>query len=334
MIVSRTPLRMSFFGGGTDYPQWYREHGGAVLSATIDKYCYLTVRRLPPFFAHQNRIVYRVIETTRTIDEIEHPTVKAVLALLGLDAMEIHHDGDLPARSGMGTSSAFTVGLLHACHALKGERLSKEALAHEAIRIEQVILEEAVGSQDQFAAAFGGINRIRFEPALDKFASVMGRDSIYVEPVPLPAYRRTELENHLLLFFTGISRTASDLAQTFVPELGRNRALEGAVKTVDEGMRVLCDPGPIEAFGDLLHEAWKKKRQIAPVISTPEVDELYRKGRAAGAIGGKLLGAGGGGFLLFFARPKDHAAIKAALGLLQVPFRFENEGSKIMVYEP
>ena len=327
MIVSRTPLRISFFGGGTDYPGWSKVHGGAVLSATIDKYCYLTVRRLPPFFAHKNRIVYRQIETTTTTDEIIHPTVRAVLQHLDLHGMEIHHDADIPARSGMGTSSAFTVGLLNACHALTGTRVTKSALASTAITLEQDVLKETVGSQDQVAAAFGGLNHIRF-PA--------GENAAYfsVEPVPLRAGRLDELHRHLLLFFTGISRTASEVADTFVPELAKGRILDASAASVATGLEILTGRGPIEVFGEVLDNAWTKKRMLSAAVSTPEIDRLYAAGRAAGAIGGKLLGAGGGGFLLIFARPEDHNAIRAALGLLHVPFRFESDGSRIMVYDP
>lgn len=325
MIVSRTPLRISFLGGGTDYPAWFAAHGGAVLSATIDKYCWLTVRRLPPFFEHKNRIVYRLTETTKTVDEIRHPTVRAVLMHLGLEGLEIHHDADLPARSGMGTSSAFTVGLLNACHALLGHRKTKHELADEAIHVEQRILKETVGSQDQVAAAFGGINRIDFG----------GQTAFRVDPVLIPRWRIDELKNHLLLFFTGISRTASEVADSFVPTIATSANLAGAVAQVDTGLRILGDLGPIDSFGEVLHEAWTAKRRLSPLVSTPEIDRLYDAARTAGAIGGKLLGAGGGGFLLFFAKPKDHESIRAAMGLLlNVPFNFDHGGSRIVVYDP
>lgn len=332
MIVSRTPLRISFLGGGTDYPAWFSAHGGAVFSATIDKFCWLTVRRLPPFFRHKNRIVYRLIETTETVDEIRHPTVRAVLQHLGLEDLEIHHDADLPARSGMGTSSAFTVGLLNACHALKGRRVSKQHLALEAIHLEQNILKETVGSQDQFAAAYGGLNRIEFPKGPTDGTR---RSAILVDPVPLPTWRTDEFKNHLLLFFTGISRTASEVADSFVPAIASSQHLAGAVDQVATALRILGDLGPIETFGEVLHDAWTLKRQLSDRVSTPEIDRLYEDARLAGAIGGKLLGAGGGGFLLFFARPKDHDAIRARMGnLLHVPFRFDVDGSRIVVYDP
>lgn len=326
MIVSRTPLRISFFGGGSDYPGWYREHGGSVLSATIDKYTYLTVRRLPPFFEHKNRLVYRLIETTRTIAEIQHPTARVVLQRLELDGVEIHHDADLPARSGMGTSSAFTVGLLNACHALQGRRVSRADLANEALHIEQDILKETVGSQDQVAAAHGGLNRIDFGGRWPEFD---------VEPIPLSPARRALLHGSLLLFFTGVSRTASEVAGTFVPSIAQNPLLERARRDVDDGLRILAGSGPLAPFGELLHQAWINKRNLSPAISTPAIDVHYARAIEAGAIGGKLLGAGGGGFLLFFAPIERHAAIRAALGdLLHVPFAFESGGSKIIVYDP
>ena len=331
VIVSRTPLRISFFGGGTDYPAWSREHGGKVLSATIDKYTFLTVRRLPPFFEHKNRIVYRRIEMTASVKEIQHPTVRAVLEHLGLEGMEIHHDADLPARSGMGTSSAFTVGLLNACHALEGRRTLKENLALDAIHVEQILLQETVGSQDQVAAAYGGLNQIAFKKG---FSDGACRGSFEVDALPLPSWRLEELQNHLLLFFTGIARTASDVASSFVPGLATNAALHGSEKQVEDAIRILDNPGSILPFGSLLHDAWTKKRSISSKISTPAIDTYYATAREAGAIGGKLLGAGGGGFLLFFAPPKAHQVLRSRLGLLEVPFRFETGGSRILVYEP
>lgn len=325
MIISRTPLRISFFGGGTDYPAYYSVHGGAVLSATIDKFCYLSVRRLPPFFEHKNRIVYRLIETVKTRTEIQHPTVRAVMQFLELDGLEIHHDGDLPARSGMGTSSAFTVGLLNACHALAGERVSRYALESEARHIEQDILCETVGSQDQIAAAHGGLNRIAFSQS----------GHIGVERVPLPEGRLAEFENHLMLFFTGISRTASDVASTFVPGIA-SKDLSGIRAQVDEGLEILGRRRSLDAFGDLLHQAWVAKRALSDAVSNPAIDALYARARDAGAIGGKVTGAGGGGFVLFFVRPEKQESVRNALGaeILEVPFRFESQGSRIIVYDP
>ena len=326
MIISRTPFRISFFGGGSDYPTWCREHGGAVLSTTIDKYCYLTCRYLPPFFGHRTRVVYSKIENVRTVEEIEHPAVRGALAELGIHrGVEIHHGSDLPARSGMGSSSAFAVGLLHALHGLEGRIRGKEQLAREAIRLEQVVLKETVGSQDQIAAAYGGLNIIRFHPD----------GEFGVQPLTLPGARLRELQQHLMLFFTGVSRNASDVAATFVGTLRSKEAgIRRFVSMVDEGQAIL-EGGALGDFGELLHEAWGVKRSLSPSVTTTQVDEAYLAARAAGARGGKLLGAGGGGFLLLFAPPERHAAVQAALrGLLRVPFDFENSGSQIIFYDP
>lgn len=327
MIICRTPYRVSFFGGGTDYPGWYRRHGGAVLAATIDKYCYLTCRRLPPFFDHRIRVVYRKIETCRTLDEVSHPTVREALRYLGIDrGVELHHDGDLPARSGMGSSSAFTVSLLNALHALKGELATKAQLAREAIHIEQDVLGETVGSQDQVLAAHGGLRHVRFHP----------EGEIEVSPVVLPAGRLAELKSYLLLIYTGIARTAADVAKSYVPGLdAKRRQLRLMKDFVDEALGVLTGGVNLVPIGELLHEAWLAKRSLSPIVSNPEVDDLYERARAAGAIGGKLTGAGGGGFLLLFAPPERHADILAALDdRIHVPFEFDGGGSQIIFYEP
>lgn len=327
MIICRTPYRVSFFGGGTDYPGWYRQHGGAVLAATIDKYCYLTCRHLPPFFEHRIRVVYRKIETCETIDQITHPTVRETLRFLKLDrGVELHHDGDLPARSGMGSSSAFTVSLLHALHTLRGEMAPKHQLAREAIHIEQEVLKETVGSQDQIMAAHGGLKHIRFQPD----------GEIEVSPLALPPGRMAELKAHLLLVYTGIARTAADVAKSYVDGITtRRRQLRIMKELVDESLDVLTSGMNILAFGDLLHEAWQAKRSLSNVVSNGEVDALYDRARTAGAIGGKLTGAGGGGFLLLFAPPDRHQDVLDALdGRIHVPFEFEPSGSQIIFYEP
>ena len=287
MIICRTPFRISFFGGGTDYPEWYRAHGGAVLAATIDKYCYLTCRYLPPFFQHRLRIVYRQIETCTTIDEIGHPVVRETLRFLHIDrGIELHHDGDLPARSGMGSSSAFTVGLLHALHALRGEMPTKGQLAKEGIYLEQDLLRETVGSQDQVMAAYGGFRHVKFPPD----------GEIEINPVILPAGRLAELKSHLMLVYTGISRTAAEVAKSYVIGIeSHRRQLRIMKELVDEALDVLASGMDICAFGDLLHEAWQAKRSLSPAVSNSDVDALYEEARAAGALGGKLTGAGGGG---------------------------------------
>jgi D-glycero-alpha-D-manno-heptose-7-phosphate kinase len=326
MIICRTPFRVSFFGGGTDYPSWYRTHGGAVLAATIDKYCYLSCRYLPPFFEHRFRVVYSKIEDCLTRDEIEHPAVRAVLNYLGLTrGVEIHHDGDLPARSGMGSSSAFTVGLLHALHALKGEMISRRQLAVEAIHIEQEVLRETVGCQDQILAAYGGFCHIVFLPD----------GTFTVRPVTLPCARLQELNDHLMLFYTGIRRTASVIAESYMNDVEeRRRQLRIMKDLVEEGLTALGGGGSLLAFGELLHEAWVAKRSLGPMVSNPYVDELYAEARAAGAIGGKLTGAGGGGFLLLFVPPGARAAVRQRLGrLIHVPFGVASVGSQIVFYD-
>ena len=326
MIISRTPFRISFFGGGSDYPTWCREHGGAVLSTTIDKYCYLTCRYLPPFFEHRIRVAYSKIETVRNVADIEHPAVRAALQGLGINrGIEIHHDGDLPARSGMGSSSSFAVGILHALHALEGRMRSKEQLATDAIRLEQTVLRETVGSQDQVAAAFGGFNAIRFLPD----------GSFSVQPVFMTETRMTDFKQHLMLFFTGISRTSSDVASTFVSSLNDHSAgITRFVEMVDEGLGILST-GRLEDFGHLLDEAWQIKRSLSNAVTTSSVDEAYTLARNAGALGGKLLGAGGGGFLLVFAPPERRQPIINVLShFLHVPFDFEPTGSHIVLYDP
>ena len=323
MVISRTPYRISFFGGGTDYAAWYREHGGAVLATTINKYCYLTCRHLPPFFDHRFRLVYSKIEDCLRVDDIQHAAVRETLRFLGIDrGLEIHHDGDLPARSGMGSSSSFTVGLLHALHALEGRLPSHRQLAFESIAIERDRLKETVGSQDQVSAAYGGFNHITF----------LQNGEISVRPMTLPRERIAELESHLLLFFTGISRTASVVADSFASHLqDRRRELRILKDMVDESLSIITGRQDILAFGELLHESWQAKKGLSPRVSSPIIDDIYARARAAGAVGGKLIGAGGGGFMLLFAPPAQHPAIKNALSpLLHVPFAFEHAGSQII----
>lgn len=328
MIFTRTPFRISFFGGGTDYPAWYREHGGVVLASTIDKYCYISCRFLPPFFEHKHRIVYSKIENVKSIAEIEHPAVRAVLEWAGCErGLEIHHDGDLPARSGLGSSSSFTVGLVNALYALEGKYIAKEDLATKAIHIEQEIIKENVGSQDQISAAFGGFNRIEFHR----------NDSFQVSPIILPKKRLDELQGSLMLYFTGFSRIASEIAKSTIDNL-RNRVteLERMGEMVDEAIRIIQAPQtPIDEFGKLLDQSWKCKRSLASEVSTPEIDRIYDEALKAGATGGKLVGAGGGGFLLLFVRPELQDKIRSQLGrLIHVPFQFENSGSRVVLYQP
>ena len=327
MIISRTPFRISFFGGGTDYPGWYKVRGGSVLSTTIDKYCYLTCRRLPPFFEHKIRVVYSTIENCHSIEELKHPAVREVLRFAGFEqGIEIHHDGDLPARSGMASSSAFTVGLLHSLYALKGMMPDKHRLAMESIHIEQELLRENVGSQDQVAVTYGGFNHIRF--AQD--------GEIDVRPMTLSHERIAELNSCLMLFYTGIMRTASHVAATFTDKLDeRELQLRMMGAMVDEAIAILTSGDDISRFGRLLNDAWRTKRSLSTSVSNPKVEAMYEAAREAGALGGKLTGAGGGGFLLLFAPPDRHAAIRERLQqLLRVPFKFEFSGSQIIFFTP
>jgi D-glycero-alpha-D-manno-heptose-7-phosphate kinase len=326
MIITRTPFRLSFFGGGTDYPAWYRAHGGAVIATTIDKYCYISCRELPPFFEHRIRIVYSKIENCNAVEEISHPAVRAVLQMLDVRrGVEIHHDGDLPARSGMGSSSAFTVGLLNAAHALEGRMISSESLAEQGIHVEQELLRETVGSQDQVCAAYGGFNHVRFSTSGD----------ISVRPVIMQSQRLDELRSSLMLFYTGIKRTAADVADTYVPNLeAKKRELRLIREMVDEALQVLGGSGDLTEFGRLMHESWLMKRSLSSSVSSSTIDAMYAAALEAGALGGKITGAGGGGFLLLFVPPAKHAAVRERLrDLLHVPFDFETSGSKVIFYD-
>lgn len=327
MIISRTPFRVSLFGGGTDYPSWYLEHGGAVLGLAISRYCYITLRCLPPFFSYRHRIVYSRVEMVSELSEIEHPAVRAVLTEMGVgQGLEIHHDGDLPARSGLGSSSSFTVGLLNAINALRGQMTSKQELACEAIRIEQDVLKENVGCQDQIWAAYGGFNHIEFN-----------KQGFRVSPVILPQQRARDLVDHLVLYFTGFQRLANDVAKQKLDNfVNRQAQLARMHGMVDEAMTALADRNcPITAIGELLHEAWLLKRELSPVVSSAAIDEIYERGRKAGAIGGKLLGAGSGGFFLFFVPPERRPALRRALNeLIEVGIDIDHDGSSIVLFEP
>jgi D-glycero-alpha-D-manno-heptose-7-phosphate kinase len=328
MIITKTPFRISFFGGGTDFPPYFRNHPGAVIATTIDKYCYISCRRLPQFFEHKHRIVYSKIENVTEIDEINHPSVREVLRSRGTqEGLESLHDRDLPARSGLGSSSSFTVGLLNALSALSGSMLTKEKLACEAIHVEQNLISESVGSQDQVSAAYGGFNRIDFNRD----------DSFTVEPLIFPNGRKELLHSHLMLFFTGVSRFSSEVAQAQVENIKSKEVELGRMyEMVQEGINILQDSSiNIEIFGRLLNDAWMLKRSLSDKVSTSYIDGLYEAAMRAGAIGGKILGAGGGGFLLLFASPEKHELIRAVLSkLIHVPFQFENAGSRVVLYEP
>jgi D-glycero-alpha-D-manno-heptose-7-phosphate kinase len=326
MIISRTPYRISFFGGGTDYPAWYLKHGGSVLATTIDKYCYISCRYLPPFFEHKHRIVYSHIESCLGIDDIKHPACREVLRYLEIDrGIEVHHDGDLPARSGMGSSSAFTVGLLNALYALKGVMRTKHQLLTESIHIEQQMIKETVGSQDQALAAYGGLNHIQFQQ----------NGEISVRPVITTAERVRELNSSLMLFYTGIKRTAASVAESYVNDLeSRKRQLRIMKDLVDEGITLLNGNSELSAFGELMHEAWLAKRSLSSAVSSQEVDRLYAAARGAGALGGKITGAGGGGFMLLFVPPQFQGQVREALNdLIHVPFSFDSTGSQIVYFQ-
>lgn len=327
MIITRTPFRMSFFGGGTDYPAYVDKFGGSVLSTTFDKYSYITCRWLPPFFDHKYHVTYSKMESAREIDEIRHPAIKKILLSYenGYEqGVEIHCDADLPARSGLGSSSAFVVGLLQAMEGLRGRLVSPEWLAKEAIRFEQKVLKENVGSQDQVAAAYGGINIIHFHKG----------GSFSVNPLPLSQERKNELNAHLMLLFTGLSRFSSTVAKAQVRQLDENTERLKILRCmVDEAAELLLSSRDIRAFGEMLHEMWMLKRKLATEISNNSIDQIYAVARENGAIGGKLLGAGGGGFIILFVEPTKQAAVARALNsLVRVPFRLENEGSRIIYY--
>ena len=328
MIISKTPHRISFFGGGTDYPSWYLEHGGEVLGVTIDKYCYLTCRELPPFFEHKHRIIYSKIETVREFDEIQHPSVRETLKYLQVKrGVEIHHDGDIPARSGMGSSSAFTVGLLKVLYALDGRIISREDLYREAIHIEQDLIQENVGSQDQVWAACGGLNTIGF----------LQNGEIIVRPIIMKEGHLKSFESRFMLFFTGLSRYASEIAREQIQNIPKKKSeLTDMKDLVREAEKVLISGrDDFTDFGRLLNETWKLKRTLSRSISNSEIDDIYDKALKNGAVGGKLLGAGGGGFMVFFAEPEYQKRIREALkGYLCIPFRFDFYGSEIIVYKP
>mgnify|MGYP004732598695 FL=1 len=313
---------MSFFGGGTDFESYFKEHGGAVLSTTFDKYCYVSVRHLPRFFDYWNEIIYSKIERVQHTDEIMHPAVRNAMKMKDMHELRLSYDADLPARSGLGTSSSFAVGMLNAFSALKGKKLSKRQLADEAIYLERVLCNESGGIQDQIAAAFGGLNLISF-----------GADGYEVRPVDISKDRKDELNDRLMLFFTGFSRFSSDIQQGTVKALKDKYAeLKEMTELTFEAERLLRnEAADLNEFGRMLDHTWKLKRGISNGISTGSIDDMYAAGIKAGALGGKLLGAGGGGFLLFYAEPDRQEAVREAMKeLLYIPFRFEQEGTAIV----
>ena len=327
MIISRTPYRLSLFGGGTDFPVWYTRHKGAVIATTINKYLYLTCRYLPPFFEHRYRVVWSKIENVKEIHEITHPAVRAVLSELGFErGVEIHADGDLPARSGIGSSSTFTVGMLNAAASLQGITLSKHELAKRAIHIEQNVLKETVGSQDQVSAAYGGLNRIDFDT----------NGEIVVTPLTVSKTRVQELNAHLMLFYTGVKRPDLDIQAPFIAKLeAKHRELTIMQDLVEEGVSLLCGESDIMDFGTLFQEAWDIKRGFSPLVSNSEIDSIHAEAIRAGAVGGKLTGAGAGGFLLLFVPPEKQSSVRSALSkFLHVPFTLDFSGSRIIFSQP
>ena len=326
MILTKTPFRMSFFGGGTDMPEFFREHGGAVISTTFDKYCYVSVRHLPRFFSYQNQFTYSKIERVNDPAEFEHPAVRAAMKYMDMHELIINYDADLPARTGLGTSSSFAVGMLNAFYALKGKYADKRRLADDAIYLERELCRESGGWQDQIAASFGGLNKITFD------------DTGYrVMPVVISPERKEKLNQNLMLFFTGFSRFSADIQVSTKATLKDKTAqLKDMAQLVDEAEKNLVDKyADLDDFGRMLDHTWRLKRQTGSKISTDSIDMLYDKGIRSGALGGKLLGAGGGGFLLFYVPQERQENVKQAMShLLHVPFRFENGGTEIVLYSP
>lgn len=325
MIITQTPFRMSFFGGGTDIPEFYMENGGAVISTTIDKYCYVNVKHLSPFFDYSTELVYSRIERVNTLEEIEHPAIREAMRYLDMRSLRLTYEADLPARSGLGTSSSFAVGMLHAFYALKGKYAGKRQLADDAIYLERTLCQEAGGLQDQIAAAFGGFNKITFRS-----------DGYSVEPIVISPCRKRELNDCLMLFFTGFSRFSAEVQTSTVQAIpDKRRQLMEMAKLAAEAEKILTSKMALSEFGRLLDWTWRLKRSITSRISTSYIDLLYDNALRAGALGGKLLGAGGGGFLLFYVEPERQERVKEALdGLMHVPFHFENKGSNIIYFEP
>lgn len=326
MIITKTPFRMSFFGGGTDMPEFFNEHGGAVISTTFDKYCYVNVRHMPPFHPYISELVHNRFERVNDIGEIEHPLIRECMRLHDIHEIRLTYEGDLPARTGLGTSSTFAVGMLNAFCALKGKMMSKRQLAQEAIKVERDILKEHGGWQDQVAAAYGGLNRIDFKDG-----------DFSVHPIIVSPERRKELDSNLLLFYTGIQRFSSEIqADTFAKPVDKTQQLLDMLALVDEAERILTDKNTsLDEFGKLLDTTWKLKRGTGSKISNGSIDELYATAIKAGALGGKLLGAGGGGFLLFYCeKEKQERLIKALDKLMIVPFCFENDGAQVLYYSP
>lgn len=325
MIITKTPFRMSFFGGGTDMEAYFREHGGAVLSATFDKYCYVQVRQLPKFFDYRSELIYSRTERVKAVGDIEHPLIRNAMKMMELDDLRVAYDADLPARSGLGTSSSFAVGMLHAFYALKGQYVDKKRLADDAIYLERVLCNEAGGWQDQIAASFGGLNRIDF-----------GEHGYTVHPLIISKERKRQLNDRLLMYFTGFTRLSSEVQKEAAGQKNRNRnaILREMHQLVDQAQAVLTNVNAdMDEFGRMLDYTWKLKRQTSSNISTGSIDAMYEKGIRAGALGGKLLGAGSGGFLIFYVQPEKREAVRREMAdLLEIPFEFEENGTQVLYY--
>ncbi len=324
MIITKTPFRMSFFGGGTDVEAFFKEYGGSVISTTFDKYCYVNVRHLPRFFEYSTEVSYSKTERVLDIEEIQHPAIRNAMKMLDMKEVRLTYEADLPARSGLGTSSSFAVGMLNAFYTSKGIYVDKRKLADDAIYLERVLCKEAGGWQDQIAASFGGFNRINFSP-----------DGYDVVPVSISKDKKRMLNDSLLMFFTGFTRLSGEIHSTNnADKKDRTACLKEMLGLVDEAERILVDKnGNLDEFGRMLDYTWKLKRQTGSAVSTDNIDILYKKGMDAGALGGKLLGAGGGGFLIFYVKPEYREAVKAAMSdLLYIPFEFENGGTRVIHY--
>ncbi len=326
MIITKTPFRMSFFGGGTDMPEFFRENGGAVLSTTFDKYCYVNVRHLPRFFDYSTELTYSNIERVSAVEDIQHPAIRNAMKFLDMHELRLTYEADLPARSGLGTSSSFAVGMLNAFYTLKGKYADKRKLADEAIYLERELCKESGGWQDQIAASFGGLNRINFNA-----------DGYDVLPIIISPQRKKELNDNLLMFFTGFTRFSSEIQKVNgIDKKDKTKQLKEMLLLVDEAESILTNKNSdLNEFGHLLDHTWKLKRQTGKAVSTDNIDYLYEKGISAGALGGKLLGAGGGGFLLFYVEKEKQAAVKEAMKeLLYIPFEFEDGGTRVIHYSP
>lgn len=313
---------MSFFGGGTDFPEFYREHGGAVISTTFDKYCHVNVRELPDLFGYKTQLSYAQTERVNSVDEIKHPAIRNAMKWLGLERIALNYDADVPSKTGLGTSSSFSVGMLNAFYTMQGISKTRRELADDAIYLERVLCGEAGGIQDQIAAAFGGFNRIDFSA-----------DGYTVRPLEIPDERKQRLNSNLLMFFTGLSRYSFEIQETTREAMSRKKTeLTEMLKMVDAAEKILIDPKcPLGDFGRLLNETWLLKRSISSKISTDYIDECYEKAMNAGALGGKLLGAGGGGCLLFYVPEENHESVRRVFsGMHEVRFRFENDGTQII----